>query len=370
MRKILILMGRYLPGYKDGGPLRTIVNVTEALGDEYEFYIAALDRDHGDATPYLNIIYDEWNNVGKAKVWYVRPGEFSFGLIKGLAASMDVVYTCGFFDDYGYKALLLHRFGLLGKPLNVASMGSFSHSAMEQKALKKKVFILLCKALGLFRNICWSVTSELEAEDLKRIISPSARYIVAEDLPRTKVPGIQRDDGEQMRIVFLSRICRHKGLELAIDAVAKMDRKNIKLTICGPIQELDYWQHCVSKMEEMTYKWEYFGDIPSEEVQSVLAQQDVLVLPTKSENYGHVIFEALSVGCIPVISDRTPWASVAERGAGYVLPLEQKHFTAALNALASKTASERETMALAGVALAREKVETTMRETGYRKIFG
>ena len=24
MRKILILMGRYLPGYKDGGPLRTI----------------------------------------------------------------------------------------------------------------------------------------------------------------------------------------------------------------------------------------------------------------------------------------------------------------------------------------------------------
>ena len=39
MKKILILTGRYLPGHKDGGPLRTLINVTDALGDEYEFYI-------------------------------------------------------------------------------------------------------------------------------------------------------------------------------------------------------------------------------------------------------------------------------------------------------------------------------------------
>ena len=50
--------------------------------------------------------------------------------------------------------------------------------------------------------------------------------------------------------------------------------------------------------------------MPSEEVQSVLSTQDILVLPTKSENYGHVVFEALSVGCIPIISDRTPWSLV------------------------------------------------------------
>lgn len=48
MRKILILAGRYLPGYKDGGPLRTLINLTDALGDEYEFYIACFDRDQGE----------------------------------------------------------------------------------------------------------------------------------------------------------------------------------------------------------------------------------------------------------------------------------------------------------------------------------
>ena len=107
MRKILILMGRYLPGHKDGGPLRTIINVTEALGDEYEFYIGCLDRDHGDKEPYSNIRRNEWNQVGKAKVWYVSPGEFTNKLILELVEGKELLYLCSFYDDYGYKALLL-----------------------------------------------------------------------------------------------------------------------------------------------------------------------------------------------------------------------------------------------------------------------
>ena len=53
VRKILIVMGRYLPGYKDGGPVRSIKNLVDRLGTEYEFYILTVDRDHGDTEPYL-----------------------------------------------------------------------------------------------------------------------------------------------------------------------------------------------------------------------------------------------------------------------------------------------------------------------------
>ena len=31
-KDILIIMGRYLPGYKDGGPVRSIKNLTDFLG--------------------------------------------------------------------------------------------------------------------------------------------------------------------------------------------------------------------------------------------------------------------------------------------------------------------------------------------------
>ena len=45
-RDILIIMGRYLPGYKDGGPVRSIKNLTDFLGKEYNFKILTCDRDH------------------------------------------------------------------------------------------------------------------------------------------------------------------------------------------------------------------------------------------------------------------------------------------------------------------------------------
>lgn len=190
MRKILILMGRYLPGHKDGGPLRTIVNLTDALGDEYDFYIVCLDRDHGDSEPYKDIVYDAWNTVGKARVRYVKPGGFKFSLLRDLSENADLIYTCGFFDDYGYKTLLLNRLNQLhGKPVVVASMGTFSKGALSQKPVKKKLFIRCCKTLGLFKKIKWSVTSEMERKDVKESIGDDAVCMIAEDLPRMNVPG-------------------------------------------------------------------------------------------------------------------------------------------------------------------------------------
>ena len=369
MKRILILMGRYLPGYKDGGPLRTIINVTEALGDEYEFHIAALDRDHGDTAPYPGISYNTWNCVGKAKVWYVQPGGFTTELLLKLADGMDIIYLCSFYDPYGYKTLLLKKAKKIKCPVALASMGVFSKQALASKSIKKSVFITGCKLLGLFRDITWSVTSNLEADDVKRVIGKNIRYVVAEDIPRSQVPGLQEKADGPLKIVFLSRICEHKNLALAIDAVKAMNDSSVEFTICGPVYEEDYWELCKKKLDELTCKWTYAGDIPSEQVQEILAQHDAFILPTQSENYGHVIFEALSVGCIPLISDRTPWQSVADAGAGYVLPMEVQAFASALNALSRMCPEERKALAEAGVALANAKLLETRETTGYRKIF-
>ena len=72
MKTIAILCGRYLPGYKDGGPVRTLINLTECLGEKYRFKIITNDRDHGDFKAYENIKYDSANKVGKAEVWYIK----------------------------------------------------------------------------------------------------------------------------------------------------------------------------------------------------------------------------------------------------------------------------------------------------------
>ena len=371
MKKILILTGRYLPGHKDGGPLRTIINVTDALGDEYEFYIACLDRDHGDTEAYPNILRNEWNKVGKAKVWYVAPGEFSSELLTKLASKVDLIYLCSFYDDYGYKTLLLKKQKKIICPVVVASMGVFSKGALSHKALKKKVFINGCKLIGFFKGITWSVTSELEAEDAKREIGKNIKYIIAEDLPRTTIPGYQERNG-LFSVAFLSRICPKKNL-LAAVKILKSVKADVQFYIYGPKQDKAYWEQCKKEMESFpsNITWKYCGDVLSEEVQSKFAQHDVFLFPTMGENYGHVIFEALSVGCIPVISDQTPWVEIKENNAGFVFALNQLgDFAQTIDTLAQMNPIEREKIAQRAVQIARNKVEKNRKETGYREIFG
>lgn len=51
----------------------------------------------------------------------------------------------------------------------------------------------------------------------------------------------------------------------------------------------------------------------------------MFLFPTKGENYGHVIYEALAAGCIPIISDQTSWNDLDEEGCGRVIPLSMQH---------------------------------------------
>ncbi|MBO4889473.1 MAG: hypothetical protein J5574_00660, partial [Lachnospiraceae bacterium] len=115
MRRILIITGRYLPGYRDGGPVRSIVNLTEWMGSEYDIRIMCLDRDHGDEAPYPGISEREYNTVGSAKVWYTPA--FTAEDIEMLSSDADVVYVCGPYSDYARIAMKLKRSGKITAPM-------------------------------------------------------------------------------------------------------------------------------------------------------------------------------------------------------------------------------------------------------------
>jgi len=129
--KILILRTYYLPGYKSGGPIRTIANLVDRLGDELEFKIVTADRDSGDRKPYPNIDVNNWNRVGKADVFYMSPKKRSLRDFKKLLCSTDydILYLNSFFSPhFTIKPLLLRKLRLiLDRPLVVApSRGVFA----------------------------------------------------------------------------------------------------------------------------------------------------------------------------------------------------------------------------------------------------
>lgn len=366
-------MGRYLPAFKDGGPIRTIVNLTDSLGDEYDFRVACYDRDHGDVKPFPSIKHNEWNEVGKANVWYVPNLSFTFKTLKFISRDVDLIYCCGFYENYGYKTLLLNKFKKFGKkPVVVASMGIFSPGALAQKSYKKNLFIKLCKFFGLFKNVFWSVTSELEAIDVKRTIGKDAKCFVAEDLPRSDVLGIGNDSRHGNKIVFLSRICQKKNLLGAIQALSAV-KSNVTFDIYGPIEDSAYWSKCLKELEKLPQNilWNYCNIVDSNHVQEIFQKYDMFLFPTFGENFGHVIFESLSAGCIPIISDQTPWREIEHEKAGFVLPLtkEMKEFTCAIEKIVSLPDDSRKIYMSNSVLIAKNKVESSKRKSGYRSIF-
>jgi glycosyltransferase involved in cell wall biosynthesis len=61
---------------------------------------------------------------------------------------------------------------------------------------------------------------------------------------------------------------------------------------------------------------QYHGNIAPEQVTKVLQQAHVFIQPSKSENFGHSLYEALVSGRPIITSHTTPWNGLEEAEAG------------------------------------------------------
>ncbi|MGU8132232.1 glycosyltransferase family 4 protein [Clostridium perfringens] len=374
-KNILIITGRYLPGYKDGGPVRTIKNLVDFLGNEYNFYIITCDRDHDDLEPYKNININTWNKVDNANVYYVKPGGFKYSIIMNIIKSnnIDIVYCCGCFNDYAIKSLVLKRLKIIKVPLVIASMGLFSPNGFKIKFLKKKAFITIFNFLGMFKTVYWSVTSNKELNDIKKHIKINNNFFIAEDLPRktSKIEIIKQKERGNLKIVWISRIALNKNLLGAIEMV-KGVKSNVEFTIYGPKYDQNYWELCEKSLKELpsNIKWKYEGVVESEYVIDVFRQHHVFLFPTLGENYGHVIQEALTAGCPVILSNETPWKNFEYEGIGYIYPINNiNNFIVAIEKYADMDNKEFQKVIDKSINYAFKNSNDKLRTTGYRNIF-
>lgn len=350
MWRILVIIDHYLPGYKAGGPIRTIANMVERLGDEFEFHIITSGRDLGERHPYPGIKVGSWQSVGKAHVLYLPPSGMSFlvwyRLLRGL--QYDLIYLNSFFSRLSIKTIMLRWMELLPrKPVVLAPRGEFSPGALSLKSLKKHLYISLAKSLGLYSGIIWQASSEHEIEDILSVFDTKAMagklpVLIAPDLP--PLPPQDSALGERpikqrgsARIVFLSRIARMKNLGFAIESLMKVDGK-VEFDVYGPIEDVAYWEECqhLIGLLPTNIRARYCGTVPPDRVPEIFSRYHLFLFPTRGENFGHVILEALNAGCPVLTSDQTPWSDLTSRKVGRNLPLSRPElFRMALEELIS-----------------------------------
>jgi glycosyltransferase involved in cell wall biosynthesis len=360
---ILIFIGHYLPGFNAGGPVRSIANLVNALGDEYDFRIVTADRDLGDRQPFPSVTADTWTQVGKAQVLYARVGPGWLLRCRRILNRVrpDLIYINSFFARSFSMAVLLAWWSTPRRArcaLLLAPRGEFSRAALGLKRNRKTVYIWLVKMLGTHSGALWHASSPAEAADIVRALSHHDGVAVAGPIS-SAAPAVATAldvppnwSGEtrefpakpsgSLRIIFLGRIVPMKNLAAAITAARSL-RGNIRFTVCGPREDQAYWQRCRRLLEDMpsNITVDLAGAVPHEQVRQTLLAHDVFLLPTLGENFGHVIAEALQAGCPVVISDRTPWRGLQDLGIGWDLPLgDLPAFTRALQHCADMAPDE------------------------------
>jgi glycosyltransferase involved in cell wall biosynthesis len=119
---------------------------------------------------------------------------------------------------------------------------------------------------------------------------------------------------------------------LVINALANCTA-NIEYNIYGPIKDDEYWELCKKQIVLLppNITVYYHGEINPALIENVLAQNHVFIMPSKSENFGHALSEALSAGKPIITSYNTVWNNLLENKAGLNADTDDKAIKSAIN---------------------------------------
>lgn len=334
-KKVLIFISHYLPGYKMGGPINSVFNITNKLKDEYDFYIITSDHDLGSTDPYPNIMTDEWLRVYGSNVMYKRlKFRYYIDIIKHLNEnSYDMIYLNSFFDFKFSIFIVLIKYCSFAKIGNiiVAPRGELFQEALSFGKLKKSITIKIFRLLNIYKSIIWHSTSSFESLSISENISKPeirlARVIsdFSKEIYEIPKPTFQMETKDFLKVIFLSRISKDKNIVYAIRLLAKITCF-VEFHIYGPIEDEFIWKECVEQIKLLpdNIKVQYKGKVEKKLVKSYFSKYDLFLFPTHRENFGHVISESLSVGTPVLISDNTPWRDLEKKKLGWDVNLNNE----------------------------------------------
>jgi len=374
--RVLILLPHFLPGRAYGGPVRTVSNLMERLGGEFEFHLLTSDHDFRSSTPY-DLPADQWLDWrGRARVRYASPaGRTASALAAAIRdTAPDLLYLNSLFHPrFSLLPLQLWRWGRLGHcGLALAPRGELAPAALAQKPWRKRLFLAAARAAGGYGRVAWQASGDHEAGHI-RAAWPRALVVTAPNLgvPPGEEPPRQRvkRPGE-LRLLFLGRVSRMKNLPFLLERLDGLPGR-VELQVAGPAEDaalLDGLRRRAAGLPGLQV--EFLGEVEPDAAGALLREADLLVQPSLGENFGQSILEALCRGLPVLVSDRTPWRGLSGRGAGWDLPLEDPGaFRQALETALSWSEEDRRSWAEAARRLGRERLEDPAALEGHRELF-
>lgn len=326
-KKILISIDWFLPGTRSGGPVRSYANLIAHLGEYFDFYILTRDTDYCSDEVYPNVVSDAWNRRdAHTQIYYFSRQNLNRKNIKEVVgkANCDFLYVNGIYSWY-FSILPVLLFHNKIKTI-VSARGMLNPHAVGVKATKKKLFLRLANAMGLYKNVCFHATNLQEAEHIKSFIGKETEVKVAPNLPRVLMDGfVSKKRNKVVKFANVARISKEKGTLKMLNAFQSV-KNEVVLDLYGPVYDESYWTECKTSIEQLpqNVSVNYKGSVEGDQIPELLRQYDFFIMLSEGENFGHAILEAFSAGCPVLISNSTPWKGLEKQQVGWDLSLGNK----------------------------------------------
>jgi glycosyltransferase involved in cell wall biosynthesis len=362
---LTIYIDWFLPAYKAGGPVQTVANLVAQPLEGLRYRVITSNREWDGAL--INVPADQWLSFNSwTEVYYASRG-LSTEL---LGAEGDTLYLNGMYSwQFVLKPLLFskaHRKVLSPK-------GMLHAGALSQKALKKKLYLQVWKWAGLHRRVVFHATDSAEEAAIKKVFGNRVTVLVAPNLPKkmTAQPLWPKREGGLV-LLTIALVSPMKNILPVLQALAGLEQA-ITYHIYGPVIDRAYWQQCQKGIAALPANIQviYHGHIPPAQVEQTLQKAHVFIMPSKSENFGHALCEALLAGRPVITSHATPWNGLKEAGAGINLdPGDGAAIKAAIRFFAGMESEELQAWSAAARSYAERRTDQETVREQYRRVFG
>ncbi|MCD6017745.1 MAG: glycosyl transferase group 1 [Bacteroidetes bacterium] len=375
-KTILILCDWFLPGYLAGGPIQSIATLTRHLGNDIDFKIITTDRDFKSGKAYDDVKVNEWTMFAGRQVFYVSPENMNQGFILKLIGdtSHDTLYLNSLFSKlFTVYPLKWKQQGRLKSNIILAPRGMLRDGALAVKPFKKQVYLLYTKLTGLFKNVHWQSTSSQETAEIKKRIGDHVQISEVSNLPAApaEIKSIEKQPGI-LKLCFIARIVDIKNLNFAIDVLKEVKDCQVLFDMYGPKEDEPYWEQCEqnAKALQENIVFTYKSVLKPEDIGSTISQYHALFLPTRTENFGHIIVESLQNARPVIISDQTPWRNLQKQNAGFDISLHEKNkFVKAITQLAMMDQTEFDNICRSSASFINEKLNIEEIRKQYLSLF-
>ncbi len=337
-------MPTYLPAWRHGGPIRAVHGLARSLvarGHTVEVFTTDLHGAGRLEVPLGSPVDLDGVSVRYFPVRSLPRLAYAPAMRAALAnlARFDVVHLHSVFL---WPTLAAARAAQRERvPWMVAPRGMLVPELIAARGrLRKSLWLRLFERRTIERAAGFHATTELEAEDAKRLgLRLPPVYVVPNGVETEPWPGDRTALAPTIRalieapepfVLALGRVCWKKGLDRLIESLAAVP--GARLAIAGNDEEgLTPQLERLALERGVGERVHFLGPVDGGEKAALLARCALLAMPSASENFGNSLLEAMAAGR-PVLA--TPGVGlapmIAEVGCGRISEGDPESLAAAL----------------------------------------